>query len=263
MYNNNYNARVVPEFMVYGGTPVGIPTGAVPKNATGGAIPQWVLGQQNQNQDQPQPQPTTQFAQNNTQMNDGNNLLSNSSDIIFQRVLNKTLGEEGGYESRVNRIDAPTNMGIQQVTLDNFKRQHPDLAVGYPNDVKDITYSQVKQIARKDYFDKYRIGELKHQPLQETMFDSFFNHSPQGPALWAQKAINQNTNINIKEDGIFGSETIKAMNSLSPKELVNVNNDIINQRQSDFEREKLQNRNPNYIKYTVGLPGRFNHFRSK
>lgn len=53
------------------------------------------------------------------------------------------------------------------------------------------------------------------------------------------------------------------MNSLSPKELVNVNNDIINQRQSDFEREKLQNRNPNYIKYTVGLPGRFNHFRSK
>ena len=55
MYNNNYNARVVPEFMVYGGTPVGIPTGAVPQNATGGAIPQWALGQQNQ--DQPQPQP--------------------------------------------------------------------------------------------------------------------------------------------------------------------------------------------------------------
>ncbi len=54
MYNNNYNARVVPEFMVYGGTPVGIPTGAVPQNATGGAVPQWALGQQNQNQDQPQ-----------------------------------------------------------------------------------------------------------------------------------------------------------------------------------------------------------------
>ena len=70
MYNNNYNARVVPEFMAYGGTPVGIPTGAVPQNATSGAIPQWALGQQNQNQDQPQP--TTQFAQNDTQMNDGN-----------------------------------------------------------------------------------------------------------------------------------------------------------------------------------------------
>ena len=69
MYNNNYNARVVPEFMAYGGTPVGIPTGAVPQNATGGAIPQWALGQQNQNQDQPHP--TTQFAQNNMQANDG------------------------------------------------------------------------------------------------------------------------------------------------------------------------------------------------
>ncbi len=69
MYNNNYNARVVPEFMAYGGTPVGIPTGAVPQNATGGAIPQWALGQQNQNQDQPQS--TTHFAQNDTQANDG------------------------------------------------------------------------------------------------------------------------------------------------------------------------------------------------
>ena len=76
MYNNNYNARVVPEFMAYGGTPVGIPTGAVPQNATGGAIPQWALGQQNQNQDQPQP--TTQFAQNNMQANDGTKVALNS-----------------------------------------------------------------------------------------------------------------------------------------------------------------------------------------
>lgn len=33
---------------------------------------------------------------------------------IFNRVFHKTLGEEGGYEDRRNKIDAPTNMGIRQ-----------------------------------------------------------------------------------------------------------------------------------------------------
>jgi len=95
------------------------------------------------------------------------------------------------------------------------------------------------------------------------MFDSFFNHSPQAPALWAQKAINKNTNMNIVEDGIFGSETINAMNSLSPTEIISVNNSIIDQRQADFEREKLTNPNPYYTTYTVGLPHRFDRFRIK
>ena len=38
MYNNNYNARVVPEFMAYGGVPVGLPKRAVPQNAPGGLL---------------------------------------------------------------------------------------------------------------------------------------------------------------------------------------------------------------------------------
>ena len=102
MYNNNYNARVVPEFMAYGGTPVGIPTGAVPQNATGGAIPQWALGQQKQNQDQPQP--TTHFAQNNTQANDGN------LPYIFSEDMRNRLGSlesNGNYSAYT-----PENGGI-------------------------------------------------------------------------------------------------------------------------------------------------------
>ena len=33
---------------------------------------------------------------------------------IFNRVFHKTLGEEGSYEDRRNKIDAPTNTGIRQ-----------------------------------------------------------------------------------------------------------------------------------------------------
>lgn len=69
--NNNYNSRGVPEWMAYGGTSVGLPKGTVPQHATGGAVPQWALGQQNSISAFGQP---TQLTQNNTQINDGKHL---------------------------------------------------------------------------------------------------------------------------------------------------------------------------------------------
>ena len=102
----------------------------------------------------------------------------NSTDKIFDRVFNKTLGEEGGYEDRHDKIDTPTKNGIQQATLIRFKNKHPELALGFPEHVKNLTQEQARLIARKDYYEPYRIGEIISPALQETMFDSFFNHSP-------------------------------------------------------------------------------------
>ena len=90
--NNNYNSQGVPSFMAYGGVPVGLPKGAVPQNATGDAVPQWALGQQNQTSAFGQP---TQFAQNNMQANDGNNLP-----YIFSEDMRNRLGyleSKGNY----------------------------------------------------------------------------------------------------------------------------------------------------------------------
>ena len=197
------------------------------------------------------------YAQNNN-----TNVMSDADDN-FNRVFSKTLNEEGGYEYRPNKIDTPTNMGIQQKTLDRFKLAHPQLSKEYPENVKDLTYQQGRQIAKIDYFDKYRIGEITHKPLQETVFDSVFNHSPVAPILWLQRAINKNSYQKIDEDGILGSKTIQAINKLSPAEVVTVNNSILDQRQADYEYQKRTNSNPNYNNYTVGLPNRFNHFRIK
>ena len=187
----------------------------------------------------------------------------NTTNEIFERVLKRTLREEGGFENRKNMIDTPTNMGIQQVTLSNFKSDYPDIAADYPDNIKNLTYNQAKTIAKLVYFDKYRIGEIKHNSLQELMFDSFFNHSPKAPALWAQRAINKHTTTNVVEDGIFGSKTINALNNLSPEEIIIINNAIVDMRLKDYEREKSSNKNPYYNEYTKGLPNRFNGFRIK
>ena len=189
--------------------------------------------------------------------------IKKNTDNNFDRVFNRTLGEEGGYEDSPQKIDTATNMGIQQATLMRFKKKHPELAQGFPEQVKNLTHEQGRLIALKDYYEHYRIGEIKSPDLQETMFDSFFNHSPKAPALWVQRAINQNTKRHVDEDGVFGSETINAMNQLSEDEIIKVNNAILKQRLEDHEREKKTNPNPYYEEYTVGLPARFKRFEIK
>ena len=180
---------------------------------------------------------------------------------IFERVLKRTLKEEGGYEDRKNMIDTPTNMGIQQKTLDTFKSDYPSISQNYPDNVKNLTYNQAKRIAKLVYFDKYRIKEIKHKPLQELMFDSFFNHSPSAPAIWVQRAINKHTNMTVTIDGVMGTETITALNKLSKEEVVKVNNAIVDMRLEDYEKEKKTNSNPYYKNYTKGLTDRFERFR--
>ena len=104
-----------------------------------------------------------QLAQNTTpNMVSEVNILSvqNSTDKIFDRVFNKTLGEEGEYEDRPKKIDAPTKNGFQQATLELFKNKHPELALGFPEHVKNLTQEQARLIARKDYYEAYRIGEI-------------------------------------------------------------------------------------------------------
>ena len=182
---------------------------------------------------------------------------------IFERVLKRTLKEEGGYEDRKNMIDTPTNMGIQQKTLDTFKSDYPSISQNYPDNVKNLTYNQAKRIAKLVYFDKYRIKEIKHKPIQELMFDSFFNHSPSAPAIWVQRAINKHTNMTVTIDGVMGTETITALNKLSKEEVVKVNNAIVDMRLEDYEKEKKTNSNPYYKNYTKGLPDRFECFRIK
>lgn len=182
---------------------------------------------------------------------------------IFQRVVNKSLKEEGGYEYRKNRIEIPTNMGIRQDTLDRFKKNHPNLSSNYPNDVKFLNKNQAMQIYKRDYFEPYKIGDIKHKPLQETMFDSFINHSPKGPAVWAQQAINKNTNIKVDEDGIFGNRTVSALNYIDDEETIKkVNNYILDKRYDDLIKNQ-KSLGGIFIQRTKGISHRIDRFRIK
>lgn len=192
-----------------------------------------------------------------------NNPENDYKEEIFQRVLKRTFEEEGGYEDRIDRIETNTNMGIRQDTLDRFKQKHPNEAKNFPQNVKNINKEQASQIYRKDYFDAYGIGEIKHKSLQETLFDSFVNHSPQGPARWSQQAINRNTNMKVDEDGIFGPKTRAALNYIdNDNEVKKVNNYILDKRLEDLKKNQRM-LDAKFSNYTKGIPNRIDRFRIK
>ena len=69
--------------------------------------------------------------------------------------------------------------------------------------------------------------------------------------------------MQVDEDGIFGSQTIRALNNLTPEEIIRVNNAIVDFRKADFEHQIETNSNSNYKEYSHGLPNRFERFRIK
>ena len=255
MYNNNYNARVVPEFMVYGGTPVGIPTGAVPQNATGGAIPQWALGQQNQNQDQPQPQPTTQFAQNNTQANDGNNLPFSFDDIYYSQsdnsgnILHKGTAEhEGGFSNRTNDLGGATNYGITQSSLNEYNSWNSPLKKGvdFPQNVKLLTPEQSKQIMDEMYYRRYGINNLNNLPIARNVFDEEVNQGT-GAGYDLAYISNEYKGTNFAGSSIISEPLTNIVNSLRDDEIVPFNDLLSQKRMSRYfnsvDRHPQQNIN--------------------
>ena len=200
-----------------------------------------------------------------------NNLLENSKKISalskakqagiykenakFDRLVDSVFGEEGDFEDDLNKIDQPTNMGIIQGTLNNFNKAHPELKIN--KSLKDITRDDAKLIYKLDFYDAYRIDEIDSPVLRLTIFDTLVNHSPHDPIVWIQEALNNKIGLEVKKDGILGSETINALNSLrSEYEVKNVNNYILEKRREDLENNKEKNIRPNYEQYTKGIPGR-------
>ncbi len=165
-----------------------------------------------------------------------NELLGYGSTTRFDRLLSSVYQEEGGYEDDPAKIDQPTNMGVIQGSLNRFKAAHPTLGRTYPATVKDLTRDQATTIYKMDYYDAYRIEEIKNEKLAKTLFDLLANHSPIEPIQWVQQGINQLTSFQVDEDGIMGSQTINALNNLTLQQMKEVNNYIVRQRSGQINQ---------------------------
>lgn len=120
--------------------------------------------------------------------------------MSFERAVNFTLGEEGGYQCEPSDAGNWTKAG-RKGELKGTK--YGISALSFPSlDIKNLTVEQAKDIYRKGYWDKVE-GDKLSPPLAVAVFDTAVNMGVATAVRLLQRAIG------CKQDGILGPITLQ------------------------------------------------------
>lgn len=146
------------------------------------------------------------------------------NDEKFEQAYNKLKEPEGGYTDGKNQVrDEPTNMGIKQSTMDKYAAKHPESNM--PRDVKDLTPSQAREIYKNEYWDNTKIPRIENNRIRNAVFDMNVMGAV-GAGESVQNALNKYSDAGLKVDGVIGTKTINALNSI-PENKVNDFMDVL------------------------------------
>lgn len=111
----------------------------------------------------------------------------------FDKAFTLLMALEGGHVNDPHDAGGETSYGISHA-------QYPDV------DIAHLTQDTAKTIYRRDFWDKYRCGDMPW-PIGYVFFDCVVNHNPANPIRWMQ------TNLGVMVDGNIGPRTIAATQS--------------------------------------------------
>ncbi len=138
------------------------------------------------------------------------------NDKAFQMALKRTSLNEGGYVNNKNDRGGETNMGIT-------KKYYPD------EDIKHMTRERANAILYRDYWIKYKINTLPNE-ISDIVFDNAVVQG-QGTAIKnLQKALN------IKADGIIGTQTLIALKGVNYQKIKKIFSDNANAVEDTYQR---------------------------
>ncbi|HXW70394.1 MAG TPA: glycosyl hydrolase 108 family protein [Methylocella sp.] len=126
----------------------------------------------------------------------------------FEACLAVTLHAEGGYSNDPHDPGGPTNFGITQKVLEQWRGQ-PVSA----EEVKELTRDEAKEIYRANYWLPMNCAKLP-DGVDLEVFDFGVNAGPSRSIKRLQRLLG------IKEDGSMGPMTLAAVNAIDPKELM-------------------------------------------
>jgi lysozyme family protein len=120
----------------------------------------------------------------------------------FDEAFDILLGHEGGYSNHPSDPGGETIWGITRRVA---------MKAGYTGDMHVMPRHFAKTIYLKKYWDAVRADELP-EVLRFQVFDAAVNSGPEQAVMWLQRALD------IGEDGIPGSLTMKAAQERNPME---------------------------------------------
>ena len=126
---------------------------------------------------------------------------------LFEKAIPIILKHEGGYVDDPNDLGGETKYGIS-------KRSYPHL------DIKNLTREEAIEIYRRDWWDKYRYGDIKDQDVATKVFDLSVNMGPAQAHKLLQRAVNWVSDAGLVVDGILGPKTLLATNAAEPMKVL-------------------------------------------
>jgi len=125
----------------------------------------------------------------------------------FDIAFDLTNNAEGGYSNHRFDLGGKTKYGFTE----KFARKK-----GYKGDIIDLPFEIVKDWARDEFWDRFKLGLIDSQILANEIYDSAFNIGPR-VAKWLQQnlnALNKNESLwnDLKEDGKIGMITLGIVN---------------------------------------------------
>lgn len=122
-------------------------------------------------------------------------------------LLDRLLQREGGFVDRSEDAGGPTNLGITQTTLDQWR-----ISNALPRmDVASLTTDEARRIYAARYFVTPGYDRIAHRPLQEFMFDFAVNSGPRTATMALQKALDDMGINTGPVDGDLGPKTQAAL----------------------------------------------------
>lgn len=130
----------------------------------------------------------------------------------FETTFSRTIGHEGKFQA--NPKDRGNWTGGKEGVGELKGTKWGLAAMTYPHlDIANITLEQAKEIYYNDWWLKLKM-ERWPNVMKYQMFDAAFNHGTGRANQFLQFAAR------VKEDGVVGPNTIKAVNMTDPNDLV-------------------------------------------
>jgi lysozyme family protein len=120
-------------------------------------------------------------------------------------IIAAVVAREGGYVDHSADRGGPTNWGITQRTLSDW-RGHEVTA----SELKGLGEGEALQIYEARYIKEPGFDLIEDDKLRALVVDCAVNSGPFTATTWLQKAVGE------KVDGIIGSKTIAALKALPP-----------------------------------------------
>ncbi len=169
--------------------------------------------------------------------------------MYIDDVINDLIRREGGFSNRPTDRGGPTNHGITQTTLSEWRKKPVTV-----EDVKNLTEAEAYDIYMSKFFLQNKLDAIPDKRTQAHLLDAAVLHGPRNAVKFLQETIGYDDPKG--PDGYIGEKTLKTLVDYldSGGSWEEINDNLVQQR-LNLVRQRVLNK-PDQKEYIEGWEDR-------